>query len=231
MPRPEKRITPGDPVADLALYLRELRDSAGRPPYREMAARSSFSRSTLADAASGQVCPTRRVARSFARACGADEAQRLALENLLNNAMWAGVAARSHQARQRLGRNSIREASLALRRYQDQDNEARDPYQPGPPAGGTAAQFVRKLRALHAWADKPGPKEILLRTGKRLASSTMYEALNPARAQLPSLEATRIVVTACAPGAVGEWIKAWRAIRMAEFERENPDLNAAASGR
>jgi len=177
------------------------------------------------------VCPTRKTAKEFAKACGADKAQQSALDYLLNNAMRPGVAARWRQARQRLDRNSIREASRALRRYEGQDYEAPDPYQPDPPAGGSAAEFVRELRALHYWAGKPGPKAILHRTGVRLAKSTMYDALNPARAQLPSLDVTGVIVRACAPGQAPEWIKAWRAIKMAEFQRDNPELNAAAGGR
>ena len=205
---------PGDPVADMALYLRNLRDGAGRPPFREMAAQSHCCRSSLADAATGRVCPTRVVARAFAEACRADAVQLRVLENLWDRARRADVAARSHQARQRRGRSSIREASLELRRHGTRDNEAPDPFQPVPPIGGTAVQFNRSLRALHTWADKPGPKDIIQRTGKRLSSSTMYGALNAARSQLPSLRVTQIIVTACAPEAVAEWIKAWRAIKM-----------------
>lgn len=231
MPRPSRRITPGDPVADMALYLRNLRDGAGRPPFREMAAQSHCCRSSLADAATGRVCPTRVVARAFAEACRADAVQLRVLENLWDRARRADVAARSHQARQRRGRSSIREASLELRRHGTRDNEAPDPSQPVPPIGGTAVQFNRSLRALHTWADKPGPKDIIQRTGKRLSSSTMYGALNAARSQLPSLRVTQIIVTACAPEAVAEWIKAWRAIKMAEFERDNPELATATSGR
>jgi hypothetical protein len=33
---------------------------------------------------------------------------------------------------------------------------------------------------------------------------------------------TKAIVSACAPDSLGNWIAAWRAIRLLEFDRENP---------
>ena len=44
MGRPERPIDPdGGPIADFACELRKLREKAGRPSYRELARRASFS--------------------------------------------------------------------------------------------------------------------------------------------------------------------------------------------
>jgi hypothetical protein len=51
----------------------------------------------------------------------------------------------------------------------------------------------------------------------------MYDALNPARTQMPSLSATQAIVSACAPDSLNEWVTAWRTIRLLEFELDNPE--------
>ena len=84
MGRPERPIDPdAGPVADFAFRLRKLRDEAGRPSYRELARRASFSVTVLSEAAGGRSLPTLAVVRGYVRACGGDvgeweEAWRLA---------------------------------------------------------------------------------------------------------------------------------------------------------
>jgi len=46
----------------------------------------------------------------------------------------------------------------------------------------------------------------------------MYDALRPGSLRFPSLEVTRAVILVCAPHAVDEWVDAWRAVQMIEFE-------------
>jgi hypothetical protein len=48
------------PVAQLAAELRQLREKAGKPGYRQMAARVNYSVATLSAAASGRRLPTLR---------------------------------------------------------------------------------------------------------------------------------------------------------------------------
>ena len=73
MGRPERPIDPGDgPVAKFASELRKLRDEAGRPSYRELAGRVSFSVTVLSEAAGGRSFPTLAVVRGYVRACGGD---------------------------------------------------------------------------------------------------------------------------------------------------------------
>jgi WD40 repeat protein len=71
MGRPERPIDPGaGPAEEFASQLRELREEAGRPSYRELARRSGYSVTVLAQAAGGRRLPTLAVVRSYVRACG-----------------------------------------------------------------------------------------------------------------------------------------------------------------
>ncbi|MEV4254530.1 hypothetical protein AB0J52_15380 [Spirillospora sp. NPDC049652] len=75
MGRPERPLDPhAGPVERLAWELRGLRDRAGRPSYRELAARAHFSRSTLAEAATGLRLPSLEATLAYATACGGDAA-------------------------------------------------------------------------------------------------------------------------------------------------------------
>ncbi|GGN99718.1 hypothetical protein GCM10010112_93750 [Actinoplanes lobatus] len=60
------------PAADLAAELRKLRDRAGRPGYRQMAARVNYSVATLSAAASGRRLPTLEVTLAYVAACDGD---------------------------------------------------------------------------------------------------------------------------------------------------------------
>jgi WD40 repeat protein len=60
------------PVAELAAGLRELREKAGRPGYRQMAARVNYSVATLSAAASGRRLPTLEVTLAYVAACDGD---------------------------------------------------------------------------------------------------------------------------------------------------------------
>ena len=57
----------------------------------------------------------------------------------------------------------------------------------------------------------------------RLPSSTLHDALSPARAALPPLHVVQAIAAACAtPAARDEWTSAWRTVRMLEFDRDDP---------
>ncbi|GAA4720035.1 hypothetical protein Prum_002030 [Phytohabitans rumicis] len=58
----------------LAAELRQLRESAGKPTYRELAKRCGYSVTALADAAGGRRLPALPVLRGYVQACGADPA-------------------------------------------------------------------------------------------------------------------------------------------------------------
>ncbi|WP_433214625.1 hypothetical protein [Microtetraspora malaysiensis] len=76
MGRREQPVDPADgPVAALAVELRKLRQEAGNPTYRAMAARVPCSAATLAQAAAGNKLPTLPVALAYAEACGGDHEQ------------------------------------------------------------------------------------------------------------------------------------------------------------
>ncbi len=76
MGRKEKPLDPAAGLAGrFAAELRALRARAGNPSYRDMAARVHFSRSALAQAASGQALPTLAVLSGYVKACGGDVPQ------------------------------------------------------------------------------------------------------------------------------------------------------------
>ena len=60
------------PVQRLAHELRLLREKAGKPPYREMAARAGYSMTALSQAAAGDQLPSLAVVRAYAQALDAD---------------------------------------------------------------------------------------------------------------------------------------------------------------
>ncbi|TMR89426.1 WD40 repeat domain-containing protein [Nonomuraea basaltis] len=75
MGRRERPLDPnGGPVARFAFELRKLRQEAGGPTYRGMAARAHYSPATLAQAAAGDRLPSLPVALAYVEACGGDTA-------------------------------------------------------------------------------------------------------------------------------------------------------------
>lgn len=75
MGRPERPLNPdAGPVQRFAQELRALRDSAGRPSYRELARRAHYSPTALSEAAGGERLPSKAVLRAYVQACGGDVA-------------------------------------------------------------------------------------------------------------------------------------------------------------
>lgn len=86
MGRPERWVDPdGGPVARFALDLRRLRETAGRPNYRELARRAHYSVSALSEAAGGKAFPSLPVTLAYVEACSGDRA--------LWEARWQAVSA------------------------------------------------------------------------------------------------------------------------------------------
>lgn len=76
MGRPERKIDPeAGPLERFAHDLRLLRESAGRPSYRELSKRAAFSVTALSEAAGGQIVPTLAVVLGYVKACGGDPAE------------------------------------------------------------------------------------------------------------------------------------------------------------
>ncbi|MFJ8039138.1 hypothetical protein ACIRBX_01325 [Kitasatospora sp. NPDC096147] len=75
MPRRPRPIDPdGGPLQAFAYELRCLRQAAGNPTYRALAATAGFSATTLSDAAGGVRRPTLDVTLAYVGACGGDVA-------------------------------------------------------------------------------------------------------------------------------------------------------------
>ncbi|GGQ44542.1 nSTAND1 domain-containing NTPase [Couchioplanes azureus] len=64
----------GGPIEQFAAGLRELRENAGRPSYRDLARRAHFSVTTLSVAAAGRQLPSLAVTLAYVEACGGDRA-------------------------------------------------------------------------------------------------------------------------------------------------------------
>ncbi|MFH8349573.1 hypothetical protein [Streptomyces sp. NPDC018045] len=76
MPRRERPLHDADtPLVRFAADLRRLREKAGSPTYRQLAARAHYSIATLSDAAAGRRLPSLPVALAYVRACGGDVRQ------------------------------------------------------------------------------------------------------------------------------------------------------------
>ncbi|MFD8495075.1 hypothetical protein [Amycolatopsis sp. NPDC059657] len=74
MGRPERAIDPtAGPLQAFAVELRQLREIAGRPSYRELSRRSHYSVTVLSEAAGGDALPTLAVTLAYVRACGGDD--------------------------------------------------------------------------------------------------------------------------------------------------------------
>ncbi|MDI6105461.1 hypothetical protein QLQ12_43450 [Actinoplanes sp. NEAU-A12] len=73
MGRPERQVDPdAGPVQRFAWELRQLRQQAGRPSYRALAARVHYSASMLSEAAAGLALPSLAVTLAYVRGCGGD---------------------------------------------------------------------------------------------------------------------------------------------------------------
>jgi hypothetical protein len=77
--RPESPLNPeAGAVARLAAQLRQLREDAGRPSYRQLARTAHYSHSALSQAAAGRELPSLAVTLAFAEACGGDRQEWIA---------------------------------------------------------------------------------------------------------------------------------------------------------
>ncbi|WP_412751016.1 hypothetical protein [Krasilnikovia sp. M28-CT-15] len=76
MGRAERRVDPeAGPVQRFAWELRQVREAAGRPSYRVLAARVHYSASMLSEAAAGLSVPSLAVTLAYVQGCGGDPAE------------------------------------------------------------------------------------------------------------------------------------------------------------
>jgi WD40 repeat protein len=75
MGRPERKLDlDGGPLQRFAHGLRQLRNAAGPPSYRQLSRRAHFSVTALSEAAGGEVVPSLAVVLAYVEACGGDRA-------------------------------------------------------------------------------------------------------------------------------------------------------------
>jgi hypothetical protein len=231
MPRPEKYITETGPSAELAVALRRLRAAAGMPTYRALAPVANYSVSVLAAATDGSACPSWDVTLAFARACKASSQEEAELR-----ALWERASAhKAAQAVRRKARRSLGQSGTAAPSRRS-PGQALMPGEPDPRKAKTAAQYVRQMAMLRAWAGQPSASDISREAQRNYGYVTVnaiYDALDLKRITLPRLEVVEPIVRVLAPAvSVGHWVVTWRAIRVREFERDHPDPEEyAAAGK
>ncbi|MET9626373.1 helix-turn-helix domain-containing protein [Lentzea sp. NPDC006480] len=77
MPRTERPLDSEETeLGSFAADLRKLRDKAGKPSYRALAARAHYSVATLSDAASGKKLLTLAATLAHVRVCDGDDQER-----------------------------------------------------------------------------------------------------------------------------------------------------------
>lgn len=200
MGRSEKPAT--GPATPFANALRELRDNAGTPSYRQMSQRTAgqYSPSTLSKAANGERLPNLATTLAYVRACRGDEH---AWEQ-----RWKATAARA-------GSN----VSMAPKPYPPVTAPAAvmmpsTDRRVDPLSATSPAEFALQLRILRIHAENPSYKSLEARTS--YASSTVHTALHSER--LPSLPLVRAIVQ-----ALGDdpeiWTQAWKNVAINEEQR------------
>lgn len=218
MGRPEKPIDDTGPLGDWATRFRDLRDSRGKPTYREMAKKCHFSHSTLAEATAGKIFPAWEVAEAFVTVLGAvDELPE-----------WRQFWLETEQAIGNL-RRKLGEAGLIL----PEDGETRGPRQGTRLRGVTAdvlepeqcrpqPQMVRtfddlrmQLRQLKIMAGDPSFRDLHRLMDKRHSVSALNELFTGKR-RPPNQEITIAVVKVLLQKAHDEeppkaLVDAWRA--------------------
>jgi Helix-turn-helix domain len=71
--RPERRLDPAaGPLQRFAFELRQLRQRAGAPSYRQLGKRAHYSATALSEAAAGERLPSLAVTMAYVEACGGD---------------------------------------------------------------------------------------------------------------------------------------------------------------
>ncbi|MCF3103940.1 helix-turn-helix domain-containing protein [Streptomyces roseoverticillatus] len=171
MARPEKPVDPAAPYAAFALQLRKLRADGGSPTYASLARRTGYSVSALSQAAAGRKLPGLDLTLAFAKACGGDGAR---WEKL-----WESARCQS---------NACGVTGLPP------ETRVQPAEPPVPASAETVRDFVTCLRELKAWAGDPSLSRIERASGGELRRSTLGDALNPARASLPSLSITVVLI-------------------------------------
>lgn len=89
----DDRRARAEKIEDFAAALRELRNSVGNPPFREMSGRSgAISHTTLHEATKGNRLPSWETTVEFVKACGADPAAYRERWEMANRAVRSGSA-------------------------------------------------------------------------------------------------------------------------------------------
>lgn len=101
----------GDPVADLAARLRELRAQAGSPSFRQLSTLTHYSSSALAEVTSGKRLPSEAVLRAFVTGCGGRPDEWVAL---LRQAAQARTGQAQAAAPEQPGRTSRQARTVAV---------------------------------------------------------------------------------------------------------------------
>jgi hypothetical protein len=229
------------PIGKFAQRLRDRREQAGTPPFRQMAKATFCSHAVLADACAGKTLPTWEVTEAFVRALGADDDE---VER------WKTDRLQPQKAVGRL-RRQLGDADVVVPTHTDTGRPIRPgrlrPVQPDladptacvprPDAAHTFDDLLYQVRVLQIAVGSPSlrdlHKHLKLTQGQYIGVSTLGDLLSGRRT--PSSNNFEVVVQGllnhlkdeqrAAPppwGSVQVWLDAWT---RAEFNRIRPDLS------
>lgn len=191
--RPERPINAdGGPLSEFAGELRRLRRDR---TYRDLAAETGLSVTTLRAAAAGDHLPKWRVVRAFVLACDGEGAMGAIRE------LWV-------------------KACIAAGRPVPDDSL---PSVPDPEIISNGAQFVEEMKRLRVWAGNPSLAELNRRSGGfLLPPSTISEALR--KPKLPQLSLVQAYLRACGldDSQAAAWEQTWAMVTAREMQKQLP---------
>ncbi|MEV0645483.1 helix-turn-helix transcriptional regulator [Phytomonospora sp. NPDC050363] len=235
MPRRERVITTGGPLAAFARDLRELRSRAGSPTYRDMGEAVRYSHSVLCRAASGHTLPSWEATRAYLRACDVDET---GVRDWRERHRRTKAALDERQPDQP-GEPSV-DDDMALQLLKQVTALVRS-RNPTPASVASPQDFARAMRHLRLASDL-SLREISRRTAehtggrapKPVPVSTLADLCEPGRRTWPPAAAVAAFLAAI--GVTGAHAAAWldalealRAVPAAETETGEPGWYEKAS--
>jgi hypothetical protein len=191
MPRAGRPERPIDTASGpLPLFAGELRRLRGNQPYRELAAKTGLSITSLRNAAAGESLPTWQVTRAFVTVCGGDL-----------GAIW----------------EFWKGACIAGGRLVPSGRPPAEPPIPSSAELTDALQFISLMKLLRLWAGSPSLAELNRRSRWLLPPSTLSEVLR--KQQLPRLDLVQAYVRACGltDEQCAAWEQSWTALEMRQY--------------
>ncbi|GAB2474502.1 helix-turn-helix domain-containing protein [Streptosporangium sandarakinum] len=168
--------------------------------------------------------PSRRVISTLLKACHAHPAQVHRLMATWEMAVALRKSEKERPAAPVATERAPRWTTVGTSDRQEvfRDVPSQDDLEPDPLKASTKEEFLQCMRDFQVWAYDPSYGEIVRRSGRRVAVSTLSEALNPNKpARLPSMKVVTAFIIGCGGNekCLARWSTAWRRIRMGQAKR------------